>query len=225
MKRFSGADQSHLHDHSSASSLINSYVSLCVLALLHTPSYSCLRPAAPHLPAPSCCPIQTAMISSSLWLRMGTKPSPKSTVAAASSCLHVCSLSVGPSVQSDQGTSGHPDSPATPPGLCVRRKEGRKEGPAVTQEGGLGEREGGSVRGCLSWSGSTPLEALTIEGLFGQGQGQAQVCVCACVCLFECIYGYKPRSSQEGKENCVLLKLLMAPLKIFSVQCNPLGVC
>jgi len=38
------------------------------------------------------------------------------------------------------------------------------------------------VKGCLSWSRSTPLEPLTIEGLFGQGQGQAQVCVYTWLC-------------------------------------------
>ena len=82
----------------------------------------------------------------------------------------------------------------SPRPLC--QEEGRKEGPVVTQEGGFGEREGGSVKGCLSWSWSTPLEPLTIEGLFGQGQGQAQVCVSACVC----VYGCAPSSSQRGRE-------------------------
>lgn len=77
------------------------------------------------------------------------KRNPKSTVAAASSRLHVWSLSVCPS---ECLIAAHPAilTPLRLPQASV--SGGRKEGPAVTQEGGFGEREGGSVKGCLSWS-------------------------------------------------------------------------
>lgn len=77
----------------------------------------------------------------------------KSIVSTASSCLHVGSLYVcliG-------GTSDHPDSPVTPPGLCFSWKEGRKA--LRSQEEGFAEREGGKV--CcfpLLWSLSQKLQ-------------------------------------------------------------------
>lgn len=186
------------HGYSCACWLISTYASFCVLPLLHALTHT---PCCRCLPPPSCCPVKTGMMSFSLWLRMREKTRSKihsSGSILQSGCLFHVSLFV---CLSDRSTSGHPDSPATPPGLCVRRKEDS----VVTQEGGFGERQGGSVKGCLSWSWSTPLEPLTIERLFGQGQGQAQACVSKCVHLWLCTNIITQRE-ESPVQFCLLMK-------------------
>lgn len=136
------------HGHSSASSLINTYVSFCVWILLHTLTHNpCCSPS------PSTFLLSYQNRNDVILLVAPDGKKTESKVHSSSILLSACLFLVSRSVcLSDRGTSGHPESPATPPGLCVRRKEGRKEGPVVTQEGGFREREGGSVKGCLSWS-------------------------------------------------------------------------
>lgn len=107
------------------------------------PSYFFILSPTHHtalcLPLSSCCPIKTGMMSRSLQLRMRRKTESKvhsSDGILLSACLVLVSQSV---CVSDHGISGHPDSPVTPPGLCVRRKEGRPCG----HTGGRVCRKGG----------------------------------------------------------------------------------
>lgn len=100
----------------------------------------------PHLPA---APTTQEWCHSPCRSGWEENPSPRSTVAAASSCPHAC--------------------------VCLIRAHPVILTPLwLPQASVFGGRKEGSVKGCLSWSWSTSLEPPTIEGLFGQWQGQAQ---------------------------------------------------
>lgn len=90
-------------------------------------------------------------------------------------------------------TSDHPDYPVTPPGLCVRSKEGRSCD-RIRQR--LRRKGGRRCERVSKLELSTSMEPLTIEGPFGKGQGQMQVRVC----ISACIYPRAPKSSLKRKE-------------------------
>lgn len=106
----------------------------------------------------------------------------KSIVSTASSCLHVWSLSVSLYVCLIGGTSDHPDSPVTPPGLCFSWKEGR---PCGHRRKGLQKGRVKSLSCCfpLLWSLSQKLQRQ----------------VCACIWRFACTYRCAPESSLKWK--------------------------
>lgn len=170
----------------------------------------CTRPHNPLLSVSLCLPV-TLSKQELCHSPCCTGWEEKSTVATASSCLHVCSLSLCLSVRL---IMVHPAIllPQWLPQASM--SGGRKEGLVVKQEEGFGEREGESVKGCLSWSWSTSLEPLTIEGLFGHGQGQVQVCMWLHVRI--CVRSWLCTKMRRGKE-LYCFAITDGSIEIFSI--------